>query len=219
MPLRADATRNRQAVVDAAHSLFAEHGLSAPLDEIARRAGTGNATLYRRFPTRCALVAAVFADHLAEHVAAVELALQEPEPLEGLRHFLVRVTAMQASDRGLADLVTMEVSAAPEIEGLRRRAFRGLVVLLGKAKGAGTLRADVTPEDVLLLLMANAGLIERAQGCPVTASARLVHLFLDGLRAEAATEGPAPPSASRMRMAVRANGARLRLAEARPLER
>lgn len=211
MPLRADAARNRQAVVDAAREVFAKHGLEVALDEIARRAGTGNATLYRRFPTRADLVAAVFAKQMADHVAAVEAALADPDPWEGLRSYLVAVAAMQAADRGLADLVTIDVSAAPEIEVLRSRAFKGLVTLLERAKAAGALRADASPEDVLILLMANAGLVDRTARSAEVASARLVHLALDGLRAEAATEGPRPPSPARMRLAMRAQSARLRL--------
>jgi AcrR family transcriptional regulator len=209
--LRADAARNRQAVVDAARAVFAQQGLQVALDEIARRAGTGNATLYRRFPTRADLVAAVFAKQMADHEAAVEAALADPDPWEGLHSYLVAVAAMQVADHGLADLVTMDVSAAPEIEALRARAFEGLVALLERSKAAGTLRADASPEDVLILLMVNAGLVGRAGLSAEVASARLVHLVLDGLSAEAATEGPKPPSPARMHLAMRAQSARLRL--------
>src|SRR3954468_19127850 len=88
MELRADAARNRQAIVDAARTVFAEHGLDAPLDEIARRAGTGNAPLYRRFPTRCDLVAAVFADRMVEHRDAVEAALAVDDPWDGFAAYV-----------------------------------------------------------------------------------------------------------------------------------
>ena len=95
----------------------------------------GTLTLYRRFPRRADLVAAVFAAQMADHVAAVEAALAEPDAWEGLRSYLVAVTVMQAADRGLADLVTMDLSAAPEIESLRTRAFDGLVTLLARVEG------------------------------------------------------------------------------------
>jgi len=211
MPLRADAARNRKAIVDTARSVFAEQGLDVALDEIARRAGIGNATLYRRFPSRADLVAAVFAEQMADHVAAVEAALGDPDPWAGLGSYLTAIAAMQANDRGLADLVTMDLSAAPEIESLRAQAFAGLVTLLERAKAAGALRAEFNPEDVLVLLMANAGLVERTHGSAGTASARLVHLFIDGMRAETATEGPKPPTPRRMSLAMRTNSARLRL--------
>jgi hypothetical protein len=121
---------------------------------------------------------------------------------------------MQARDRGIADLVTMDVSSAPEIEWLRSRAFDGLVRLVERARAAGVLRADFTTQDVVLLLMANAGLVERAHGITAEASARLIHVLLDGFRASAASDGPPAPSARRTQLAMRRNGER-RLGPAR----
>ncbi|MCW2499050.1 MAG: transcriptional regulator, TetR family [Frankiales bacterium] len=209
MKLRADAARNRAALVEAASSVFAEQGLDASLDEIARLAGTGNATLYRRFPTRSDLVAAVFADRMAEHVSAVEAGLADDDPWRGFRSYVEAVTGMQAQDRGLADLVTMDISSAPEIEALRRRAYEGLVRLVERARRAGVLRADFTDQDVVLLLMANAGLVERTPHIAVGASARLIGLLLDGLRAEAARDAPAPPPQGDVREAMRRRGGSL----------
>jgi AcrR family transcriptional regulator len=207
--LRADAARNRAAIVEAAREVFAEQGLDAPLDEIARRAGTGNATLYRRFPTREDLVSAVFAERMAEHLAAVQTGLAEPDPWNGFASYMRTVAAMQSRDRGIADLVTMDLSSAPEIEQLRSEAFDGLVCLVERARSAGVLRADFTTQDVVVVLMANAGLVERAHGVTAGASARLVHVLLDGLRSAAATHGPAAPSSGRMRLAMRRNSERL----------
>jgi AcrR family transcriptional regulator len=208
MPLRADAARNREAIVNAAREVYAEHGLDAPLDDIAKRAGTGNATLYRRFPTRADLLAAVFADRMADHAAAVDAALAIDEPWDAFVSYVRAVCEMQARDLGIADLVTMDVSTAPEIERLRSQAFAGLVILVDRAHSAGVLRADFTTEDVVLLLMANAGLVERAHGISREASARLVHILLDGFRASAATAGPPPPTPRRTRLAMRRNGER-----------
>jgi AcrR family transcriptional regulator len=207
MTLRADAARNREAIVEAARAVFAEQGLDAPLDEIAKRAGTGNATLYRRFPTRGDLVAAVFAERMAEHVAAVEAGLADDDPWNGFASYIQAVGAMQARDRGIADLVTMNVSA-PEIEELRAHAYDGLVRLVARAHEAGVLRSDFTDQDVVLLLMANAGLVERAHGITAEASARLIALLLDGLRTEAATDGPAAPSAPQVLAAMQHHGQR-----------
>jgi AcrR family transcriptional regulator len=208
MKLRADAARNREAIVQAARTVYAEQGLDAPLDDIARLAGTANATLYRRFPNgRCDLVAAVFADRMADHVAAVEAGLADPDPWGGFASYVRAVAAMQARDRGIADLVTMDVSSAPEIEALRSRAYEGVVRLVARAQDAGELRADFADQDVVLLLMAVAGLVERAHGIPEEAPARLVGLLLDGLRAGAATDAaPPPPSAADVREAMRRNG-------------
>src|SRR4051812_38209947 len=208
MTLRSDAARNREAIVEAARAVFAEQGLDAPLDEIAKRAGTGNATLYRRFPTRGDLIEAVFADRMTEHLAAVDAALAIDDPWDGFASYVGAVAAMQARDRGIADLVTMDVSVAHEIERLRSQAFDGLVRLVDRAHDAAVLRADFTTVDVVLVLMANAGLVERAHGIPAEASARLVHVLLDGFRATSASAGPKPPSARRMRVAMRRNGER-----------
>jgi AcrR family transcriptional regulator len=206
--LRADAARNRAAIVEAARAVFAELGLEAPLDEVARRAGTGNATLYRRFPTRGDLIGAVFAESMAEHLDAVEAGLADADPWEGFASYIQAVAAMQARDRGIADLVTMDLSPAPEIEDLRSRAFDGLVRLVGRAHAAGVLRADFVTQDVVVLMMANAGLVERAHGIGPEASARLVHVLLDGCRATSATAGPPPPSARDTERAMRRNGER-----------
>jgi AcrR family transcriptional regulator len=204
--LRADAARNRAAIVEAARAVFAEDGLDASLEEVAQRAGTGSATLYRRFPTREDLVAAVFAERMTEHLAAVGAGLADDDPWRGFASYVTTVAEMQARDRGIADLVTMELPTAPEIEQLRARAFDGLVRLVDRARQAGVLRADFETQDVVLLLMANAGLLERAHGIAAQASARLVHLLLDGFRARGASDGPSAPAARPTEAAMRRNG-------------
>jgi AcrR family transcriptional regulator len=206
--LRADAARNRAAIVEAARAVFAEDGLDASLEEIAQRAGTGSATLYRRFPTREDLVAAVFAERMAEHLSAVEAGLADDDPWQGFASYVRAAAEMQARDRGIADLVTMELPTAPEIERLRARAFDGLVRLVDRARQAGVLRADFETQDVVVLLMANAGLLERAYGIAPQASARLVHLLLDGFRAHGASDGPSAPGARPTEAAMRRNGER-----------
>ena len=169
MELRADAARTRVAIVEAAREVFARQSLDASLDDSARRAGTGNATLYRRFPTRGDLIHAALADQ---------------DPWGGFASYFTAVGAMQARDRGIADLVIMDVTQAPEIDALRARTFKGLVRPIARA--AGVTREDFTTQDVVLLLMATARLVERAHDIAEDASARLVHLLLDGVRAAAA---------------------------------
>jgi AcrR family transcriptional regulator len=202
--LRADAARNRAAIVATAREVMAEHGLDVPLDEIAKQAGVGNATLYRRFPTRIDLVAAVFADRMFTHADAVDKALAAADPWDGFAGYIEAAAELQVHDHGIADLITMDVSRAHEIDALRAQAFGRLVEVIDRAKAAGALRADATTEDVLVILQANAGLVTRAQGASADASARLIHLLLDGLRATAATPGASPPSPRRMHAAMRA---------------
>lgn len=186
---RADAVRNRAALVAAAVEVLGRRGLDAPLDEIAAAAGVGNATLYRHFPTRRDLVQAVFAEEMARYAAAVERALAEPDPWEGVRGYLAEICAVQAENRALADLVV----SAEYTDETRPTAVAHLRELLERARAAGRLRADFAIEDVAVLLMANAGVVRHTAEHAAAASSRLVALLLDGLAAEAATPSPPPP--------------------------
>jgi len=180
--LRADAARNRSALIHAATTEFADRGLDAPLDDIARRASLGNATLYRHFPTRCALLAAVFKDALGEIVAEAERHLADPDPWNGFREHLVFLCGLQAGNRALADLLVSTLTGAPELERLRRRCFDTAVQLLRRAQLSGQLRPDLRHEDLVVLLMSNAGLLERTHATAPTAWRRHLDFVLDGLR-------------------------------------
>jgi AcrR family transcriptional regulator len=204
--LRADAERNRLALVAAAREVFGERGLDAALDEIARRAGVGNATLYRRFPSRHELVAAVFAQTLHDVLEMMRRAAAEPDPWRGFCDYVSFVCGLQSQDRGLADLLTTTLPGASELEALREQAYLGLVRLVERAKAAGALRRDYVPEDLVLLLMANAGLVRRTADHAATASARFVSLVLDGLRADAATQAAPSPGEPAVRAAMTALG-------------
>jgi len=186
--LRADAVRNRRALVRAAWTAFGSRGLDAPLDEIARRAGVGNATLYRHFPTRCMLIAAVYAETMTEIVGAVQRALADPDPWSGFAGHVRFLFELQAHNRGLADLFTTRISVAPELERLRSRLQRDTAAVARRAQESGDLRADFEPEDLALLLMANAGLIRRTAATAPTAWRRLLAYTLDGLHATAVRE-------------------------------
>nr|BFE63581.1 TetR/AcrR family transcriptional regulator [Dactylosporangium thailandense] len=185
--LRKDAERNRRQLLETAKVVFAERGLEAPLDEIARRARVGNATLYRRFPSRGHLVAAVFAEALQEVVDVTERALRVEDPWAAFAGHLTFLCEVQAGSRAFADLLIATVSGVPELESLRGRAFRGLTALVDRARAAGVLRPDFQPEDVVPMLMANAGLVERTAQSAPTAWRRQLGYTLAGLRATAET--------------------------------
>lgn len=201
-PRRADAARNRRTLTDAARVVFGQRGLDAPLDEIARRAGVGNATLYRHFPTRCTLVAAVFADTLEDVVEAAERALDNPDPWSGFAEHVTFLCELQATDRGLADLLTTVITGAPELETLRTRAYRDFVRIVDRAKTGDALRADFQPEDLVLVLMANAGLVHRTAGAAPTAWRRLLSYTLAGLCAPTAAAAPPSPGEAAVRLAM-----------------
>jgi len=192
--LRVDAARNREAIVGAARAVFSELGLNAPLDEIARRAGVGNATLYRRFPTREELVQAALLGPMAEYLTAAQDGLVDPDPWAGFRGYVLRLCELQARDRGLADLLVTTVrTPSDELEQLRDTAFARSRQLIARAQAAGALRADFRHQDLPLLLMANAGLVLRTQDLAPGSWRRVAAFVLDGLQTRAATPAPPPP--------------------------
>ena len=205
-PLRADAAANRRRLVDAARAVFAERGLDAPLAAIARCAGVGNATLYRRFPTRDALLAAAFEERLAAYARAAAAALRAPDPWTGFCGYVARVCAMQTADHGVRDVLTMTFPSAKALEAQRDRAYRDFAEVVRRAQAAGALRADFVPEDVVLLLMANAGLVRGLGAAAPPASARFVALVLDACRAERAHALPPPPAPAQVYRAMRRLG-------------
>ena len=142
-----------------ARDVFAEHGLEAPLEAIAARAGVGIATLYRRFPTREKLVAAALVEKVAEYTEAARQALAAPDPWGGFAGFVERICELQAGDRGLSDLLSMTLSADEQVEELRRTANELLITVIDRAKAAGKLREDFVGEDLVLLLIATAAVI------------------------------------------------------------
>jgi AcrR family transcriptional regulator len=190
---RADAQRNYCALVLAARDVFGERGIDAPLDEIAQRAGIGNATLYRHFPTRCELIVAVFTEQMQAYADAARQAAEADDAWAGLRDYVRTICAIQASNRGLADLLTNSQLNDDTLLTLRRSAHRDLTRVIRRAKREGSLRADFRTQDVALILMANAGVVRYTADIAPGSSERLVALILDGLAASAATEGPPSP--------------------------
>ncbi len=124
--LRADARRNRERIIAAAQEVFAQRGLDVPVEDIARHAGVGVATVYRRFPTRADLIAGAFEAKMAAYADAVAQALADPDPWAGFCSFIGQVCAMQAADRGFAGVLTMTFPMARQFQAERDRAYRGL---------------------------------------------------------------------------------------------
>jgi AcrR family transcriptional regulator len=196
--LRRDAQRNRDAIVAAARQVFCDHGLEAPLEQIARQAGVGIATLYRRFPSRAALLDAVLTDNLQAHIDAAEQALTAGDPWEGFASYLEASCRLQAADRGLNDVMSMRFPRATAVEAAKTRLYELVGQVVDRAQRSGQLRADLTLEDLAFLNWANARILPavRAAGAP-DAWRRHLGLLLDGLRAERAHPLPVPPLAPR----------------------
>ena len=190
--LRTDAERNRARILDAAHSVFAEQGLDAPMAEVARRAGVGIATLYRRFPAREDLIAATFADKMTAYADAIDEALADPDPWHGFCTYVERICGMQAADRGFTHVLTMTFPTAKALEADRARAYRGFTELIARAKATGALRPDFSDKDLIVLLMANAGVIGAAGDAAPDTWRRLVGYMLQAFSAGNTT--PLPPA-------------------------
>ncbi|HET6359648.1 TetR/AcrR family transcriptional regulator [Streptomyces sp.] len=188
---RADALRNRERIVTAAREMFTEHGCEVPLDEIARRAGVGNATLYRNFPDREALVREVVCSVMDRTSEEAERALAETsDAFEALSRF-----AHAAADERVSALCPMVAATFdqhhPDLEAARKRVEQLVELLMERARAAGQLRPDVGVGD---LTVAIAQLSRPPAGTGCGMFDRFVHrhlqLFLDGLRAPAASELP-----------------------------
>ena len=178
--LRADAQRNLERVLDAAAELFAERGCGVSVDDIAHRAGVGHATVFRRFPTTDALIAAVVAKQVGELAAFVQEALDEEEdPSEAFRSFVWHAGELYASNRGL-DEGFARCADMRELADAKAELNGHVGQLIGRAQSAGALRSDVSADDVSSLV---GGAIRGAADSPDPELwRRYVGVVLDGLR-------------------------------------
>ncbi|WP_105968672.1 TetR/AcrR family transcriptional regulator [Streptomyces geranii] len=192
--LRSDAERNRERIIAAARGVFARDGLGASMASVAREAGVGIATIFRRFPTKEELVAAVFADRMDSYADAVAVALADADPWHGFVGYIETACAMQAADQGFADVLTTTFPTAKAMEKRREEAYEGMVRLIGRAKAAGGLREDFDPSDLVLLHMANAGVVNACGDAAPDAWRRVVALFVQSFAAPARATLPASPA-------------------------
>ncbi|MFI6929699.1 TetR/AcrR family transcriptional regulator [Streptomyces sp. NPDC050287] len=191
-PLRSDAERNRERITVAARKVFARDGLGASMASVAREAGVGIATMFRRFPTKEELVDAVFIDRMDAYADAVAIALEDPDPWNGFVGYIETACAMQAADSGFADVLTTTFPTAKALERRRNEAYEGMVELIGRAKATGRLREDFDSSDLVLLHMANAGVVNATGDAAPDAWRRVVALFVQSF--EAPARGILPPS-------------------------
>jgi len=180
-PRRADALRNRERLLAAALALFTERGTDVSLEAVACEAGVGVGTLYRHFPTRDALVEAVYLSELDRlHEGAVELLAKHP-PEEALARWMDRFVEYAAAKRGLSGALQSIIASGgnPYLKS-RAKIVDALTTLLDSARAAGAVRDDVDAEDVLLAIggiwsmPVEPGWEQRAR--------RLLGLVMDGLR-------------------------------------
>lgn len=191
-PLRRDAERNRQRILETAGALFAERGLGVSLDEIARHAGVGVGTVYRRFPDKEQLIDALFEDRLTEILATATASLEISDPWEGLAHFIERSMELQVADRALKELLLSTTTAHARIEQGRSQIQPVVEAILDRARAAGAVREDLDISDVLLLQHAIGEAADYTHEVAPEAWRRILCIALDGLRPDRRRPSPMP---------------------------
>lgn len=151
--LRRDAARNRALILETAAEVFATSGLNASYDEIARRAGVGVGTVYRRFPQRDELVQALFESRIEEIIGFADEAAEHTSAWEGLSDFLVRLIERQVADRGLKEVMLLTISEDQHQAVGREHLAPRIEAMVERAHAEKTLRADVGAPDLGVLIM------------------------------------------------------------------
>jgi AcrR family transcriptional regulator len=181
-PLRADAERNRQRLLAAAKDLFATRGLDVTLDDIARHAGVGTGTAYRRFPNKDALIDALMVDRIGELAEIAKECLREPDPWVGLRSYFDRALALQASDRGLKEVLFSSGRGRERSNHARLKIAPVVTKLVQRAKDAGVVRPDIDTSDVPLINFMVNTIVDFSRDIEPALYKRYLAIVLDGLR-------------------------------------
>src|SRR5882757_9779705 len=181
--LRSDAQQNRDRVLDAARELFAESGLDVTMRQIARRARVGPATLYRRFPTKQALVLEAFLGEFHACRAIVRHAAADPDPWRGFCTAIERLAVLNARNQGFTDAFLSAFPDSVDFAAHRVEMMRELSVLTRRAQAAGGLRADFVLDDFVLVLLAARGLTAAPAAIRPRAARRYAALAIESFRA------------------------------------
>jgi AcrR family transcriptional regulator len=202
-PLRRDAERNRQRILEAAHGVFAERGLAATLDDVAAAAGVGVGTVYRRFPNKDDLIEALFEARIAQVVEIARRAAEIADPWDAFETFLTEAATVMAADRGMKEVLLGS--------GGRDRVARGRAQIepiageiIERAQAAGVLRPDIVALDMPLIQVMLSTIADTARDVRPDLWRRYLDLILDGLRAEPRREIAPPPQPQEMFAAMSA---------------
>ena len=194
--LRVDAVRNRQRILAAAAQVFAERGLEVSLDEVARVAGVGVGTVYRRFPNKEALIDALFEDKVAGIVALAREAEAFDDPWEGFVHFIEQALEGQVHNRGLRDVLLRSESGCAGVARTREAITPILATVIERAQRSGRLRPDLVVNDVPMLVTMLGAVSDYVGPIDPELWRRYMVLVFDSLVADRTTSTPLsnPPS-------------------------
>jgi AcrR family transcriptional regulator len=206
-PLRRDAERNRERILAAAAEAFAEGGLAVTMDEIARRAGVGVGTVYRRFPDKQLLIEALFEQRIDDLVALAVAARDQPDAWDGLVRFLEGFVALQAADRGLKEVLLTPDRGQERVARARSRLAPVVDDLVERAKAEGVLRPDVVGPDLGLIQFMLGALADVTREVEPELWRRFLGIALDGLRTRRDAPSPLAPGPLDDRSLDRAMGA------------
>ena len=181
-PLRRDAALNREKILRAAREVFGQHGLRVTLDDVARHAGVGVGTVYRRFPDKETLVRALFEQDLGIRQASAERALAHPDPWEGFVGFLMEMGADLAENRGLQEVIMLGSHSSEPIETVRGGMLPFLEALIHRAQESGDLRAEITPSDIPVVVQMLSAASQFTQGKRPDVWRRYFEIILNGIR-------------------------------------
>jgi AcrR family transcriptional regulator len=187
---RSDARDNRHRILAATRAAVAADGARVSVRDVADRAGVGAATLYRHFPTKQILVTTAFTERMAACGALLERGLADPDPWHGFSTAVEEVSVLHALDQGFSTAFRTAYPQAVDVVPERDRGLRAFTRLARRAQRAGVLRADLVPDDLVLLLMANRGVRAGSPAATAAAARRLAALLLQSLQAPRA---PLPP--------------------------
>jgi AcrR family transcriptional regulator len=199
--LRADAVRNRQALIDAAERLFTTRGLSVTLDDIAAEAGVNVATAYRHFANKHELGGAFLQQKIDQAIAIAKAAVAADDPWQGLTEFLTRTLDLMAANRGLHDVFTPGY-ATEWLEQLDQRVNPLLQQLLVRGQRAGLVRADLQPGDLGVILQMLATVSDLPVADQAALLRRYLQIVLAGLRPTDEPLTGAPPSPAEVLVAT-----------------
>jgi AcrR family transcriptional regulator len=195
--MRADAERNRRRLLDAATQMFCERGLDVSVGEIAQQAGVGRGTLFRNFPSKEHLIAAIVVERMRESISRGRAALEAPDAGQALFDLIEQSVGRSQTDRALFDSIAETWLANDEIRQMHGELIGVLDALLRKAQGAGAVRDDVSAVDVLMLVKGVCEAVASFQHLKPDVILRQLDLVRAAISAPGTDQAPlrgAPPS-------------------------